>query len=115
MDSTKYDGSFAPEPERPVRLPPPPQWLAGLDERTNKHIAFARDYAQRFAHGAPGHLDLMTIAKLAELLDVREPHESGPAAPERPTIQRVRWDETQRCWRDIVTGVRVDPLTPGGA
>lgn len=53
------------------RLPPPPQWMGGLDERTNKHIAFARHYAASFAHGAPGHLDLMTIAKLAELLDAK--------------------------------------------
>jgi len=50
----------------------PPQWMARLDERTNKHIAFARQYAAQFAHGAPGHLDLMTIAALAKLLDDRE-------------------------------------------
>jgi hypothetical protein len=52
--------------------PQPPQWMAQLDERTNKHIAFARHYAANFAHGAPGHLDLLTIAKLAELLDAQE-------------------------------------------
>lgn len=55
----------------------PPQWMAQLDERTNKHIAFARDYAAKYAHGAPGHLDLMTIAALAKMLDEREPHEQG--------------------------------------
>lgn len=55
----------------------PPQWMAQLDERTNKHIAFARTYAAQFGHGAPGHLDLMTIAALAKLLDEREPHEDG--------------------------------------
>lgn len=55
----------------------PPQWMAGLDERMQKHIVFARDYAARFAHGAPGHLDLITIAALANLLDAREPHENG--------------------------------------
>lgn len=52
--------------------PTPPQWSAQLDERTCKHIAYAREYAARFAHGAPGHLDLMTIAALAQLLDERE-------------------------------------------
>ena len=57
----------------------PSQWMAQLDERTNKHIVYARDYAERFAHGAPGHLDLMTIAALAKMLDEREPHESGAA------------------------------------
>lgn len=55
----------------------PSQWMAALDERTQRHIVFARDYAVRFAHGAPGHLDLMTIAALAKLLDAREPHENG--------------------------------------
>lgn len=52
----------------------PPQWAALFDERTNKHIAFACDYAARFAHGAPGHLDLMTIAALAALLNNYEKH-----------------------------------------
>ena len=50
----------------------PPQWMAALDERTNRHIVFARVYAREFAHGAPGHLDLMTTAKLADLLDELE-------------------------------------------
>lgn len=49
-----------------------PQWMEGLDERTVKHIAFARNYAAQFAHGAPGHLDLMTIAALAKLLDTAQ-------------------------------------------
>lgn len=50
----------------------PPQWMARLDERTNKHIAFALHYAAAYAHGAPGHLDLMTIATLAKMLTERE-------------------------------------------
>lgn len=59
----------------------PSQWMAQFDERTQKHIVYARAYAREFAHGAPGHLDLMTIAALAQLLDDREPHESGEQAP----------------------------------
>jgi len=55
----------------------PPQWAARLDERTQKHVAFAQNYARDYAHGAPGHLDLMTIAALAKLLDDREPCEDG--------------------------------------
>lgn len=62
---------------KPMQEPPPPQWMAQLDERTNTHIVYARTYARRFAHGAPGHLDLMTIAALAKLLDERETHEDG--------------------------------------
>lgn len=60
------------ESKEPLQ-PTPPQWSAQLDERTCKHIVYAREYAARFAHGAPGHLDLMTIAALAQLLDEREP------------------------------------------
>jgi len=62
----------------------PPQWMALLDERTNKHIAFARNYAERYAHGAPGHLDLMTIALLAALLDNYEGH--GDPHPPRTKV-----------------------------
>jgi hypothetical protein len=54
-----------------------PAWMQPLDIRSRQHVLFARHYAREFAHGAPGHLDLMTIATLAQLLDAREPHESG--------------------------------------
>lgn len=60
---------MAPENQTPEQTKQPPQWMAQLDERTNKHVAFARHYATAFAHGAPGHLDLMTIAFLAGMLD----------------------------------------------
>lgn len=49
-----------------------PSWRSSLDDRMRTHVAFAEHYAQHFAHGAPGHLDLLTIAKLASLLD--RPH-----------------------------------------
>lgn len=39
------------------------------DERMATHLVFSTDYAARFAHGAPGHLDYMTIAALAAILD----------------------------------------------
>lgn len=38
-------------------------------ERLRKHVAFARNYQAEFGHGAPGHLDWVLIAKLADLLD----------------------------------------------
>lgn len=53
----------------PTEQPKQKHWTEGLDDRTRKHIAFARDYAEHYAHGAPGHLDLMTIASLAKALD----------------------------------------------
>lgn len=46
-----------------------PGWMDDLDGRTRVHIAYARVYASDYAHGAPGHLDLMTIAALAKKID----------------------------------------------
>jgi hypothetical protein len=48
---------------------PADHWASQLDARTRQHVDFARMYAQIWHHGAPGHLDLMTIAALAALLD----------------------------------------------
>lgn len=62
------------ESENKPQSAEPPAWMAQLDERTNKHIGFALNYAAAFAHGAPGHLDLMTIATLARLLNNFEHH-----------------------------------------
>ncbi len=63
-----HEGENRPQTEQP------PLWMAQLDERTSKHIGFALTYAAAFAHGAPGHLDLMTIATLARLLNNFEQH-----------------------------------------
>lgn len=43
-------------------------WIDGYEERMRKHIQFALKYADDFNHGAPGHLDLLTIATLARQL-----------------------------------------------
>ena len=44
-------------------------WLDEFDAREQKSIDHARLYAALYAHGDPGHLHLMIIAKLAALLD----------------------------------------------
>ncbi len=44
-------------------------WEGELDERQQAHIQFCRVYAQHYHHGAPGHLDMMLIAELAQRLD----------------------------------------------
>lgn len=59
-----------------IRVLPPPQWMAQLDERTQTHVMFAQNYAAFYKHGAPGHLDLMTIAALAHFLNNYEDHGS---------------------------------------
>jgi len=63
----------------PVAAPAPvAHWVDGYEERMRKHIQFALDYAAHYEHGAPGHLDLMTIAALARhlsyALDVEPPY-----------------------------------------
>lgn len=66
----RHTGAIQPRhPATPKQQEQPPQWMGDLDERMNKHIAYARHYADNYAHGAPGHLDLMTIAALAKKLD----------------------------------------------
>ncbi len=56
---------------------PASHWIEGYEERMRKHIQFALKYADDFNHGAPGHLDLLTIATLARqlsfALDVEPP------------------------------------------
>jgi hypothetical protein len=64
------------EQAAPLQPKQPPQWMTQLDERTQKQIQFARVYRAEFGHGAPGHLDMMTIAALAQLLDNFEHHGS---------------------------------------
>lgn len=43
-------------------------WLDGYELRMRTHILFAVNYERHFGHGAPGHLDLITIATLARQL-----------------------------------------------
>lgn len=43
-------------------------WKDDLDPRMRKHVEFALAYVRDFGHGCPGHLDLLTIATLSDLL-----------------------------------------------
>jgi hypothetical protein len=45
------------------------RWPARFDDRMQKQIDFSREYAQKFGHGAPGHLDMIVIARLAMCLE----------------------------------------------
>lgn len=47
----------------------PSDWVAQLEQRMRAHVAFARTYTREFNHGAPGHLDLLTISALAGVID----------------------------------------------
>lgn len=50
----------------------PPRWQALFDERQKQHILFCAGYARNFAHGAPGHLDMIVIALLLDCLVAAE-------------------------------------------
>lgn len=57
---------------------PVKHWIDGYEDRMRKHIQFALEYVAHYEHGAPGHLDLMTIATLARhlsfALDMEPPY-----------------------------------------
>jgi hypothetical protein len=76
MNTQREGQPMGEENQAPLQPTQPAQWMTQLDERTQKHILFARVYRAEFAHGAPGHLDLLTIAALAQLLDNFEHHGS---------------------------------------
>jgi len=48
------------------------RWETQLDKRQRSEVAFARMYARDFHHGTEGHLRLMLISELADLLDFIE-------------------------------------------
>ena len=47
-------------------------WGQSLNAREWQEVSFAQVYAKDFAHGTAGHVRLMLIAKLADLLDEAE-------------------------------------------
>ncbi len=78
-------------------------WSAILDDRMRRHVDFARAYAQSFAHGAPGHLDMMTIARLAQLIenvlyrgDIAKEPVQAPGVPDLLTPAEVKPIDTTR-------------------
>lgn len=43
------------------------KWFAGLNEREQKEVAFALEYAKNYRHGTDGHNRLLLIALLANI------------------------------------------------
>lgn len=55
-----------------------PTWARGFEPREQAQIAHARHYVAHFSvSGAPGHGQFLLIARLAQLLDEREPCEGS--------------------------------------
>lgn len=101
--------------EAGATLPPAPlPWWQQLDTRDHAQIRHATDYAaQHHVAGVPGHSQFMLIAKLFRQLQDAE--QRAAAAPSRVVVQRVAFDEQGKCWRDLMTGVRVDLSDRGRA
>lgn len=61
--------------------PVQPAWTKELDSREWSQVLHAQAYARNHqGAGAPGHGQFLLIAKLATMLDAREPHEQGGAS-----------------------------------
>jgi hypothetical protein len=81
-------------------------WTTELDARELAQVQHAQDYAERHASaGAPGHGQFLLIAKMARQLEARE--HAILATVRTPVIQQVAWSESDTCWRDVRTGVKV--------
>ena len=62
---------------RPAAAPAQPEWTKALESREWSQVLHALDYARNHSGaGAPGHGQFLLIAKLAKLLDEREPHDN---------------------------------------
>jgi hypothetical protein len=83
-------------------------WMDALDPREQAQVRHAIEYAERYiGAGAPGHGQFVLIAKLARQLNERE--QAITFAKGKPVIQKIVWSESDQCWRDIITGVKVEP------
>jgi hypothetical protein len=66
------------QPMEPQAAPLQPAWTRELDSREWSQVLHAQVYARdHLGAGAPGHGQFLLIAKLAKMLDEREPHENG--------------------------------------
>lgn len=84
--------------------PAQPEWTKELESREWSQVLHAIVYARDHSGaGAPGHGQFMLIAKLAKLLDLHYTY-----IPEKPRVITVAWNETCKCWRDLMTGIRVE-------
>jgi hypothetical protein len=79
-------------------------WTDGLDHREIEQIRHATAYAASYAAaGVPGHGQFMLIAKLTKMLDRYYTY-----IPEEPRVIKVAWNDQCKCWRDLMTGVKVE-------
>lgn len=79
------------------------QLTESLDDRELAQVLHARHYAEHFSKaGAPGHGQFLLIAKLSRMIDELR------AIKALSRVQQVSFDYTANCWRDLITGVRVE-------
>lgn len=93
--------------EQGEQAPFQPAWAKELEPREWSQVRHAQAYARNhIGAGAPGHGQFLLIAKLAAMLDAQESNDPAPEPTTR--TQKIVWDEAGHCWRDVVTGVRVE-------
>lgn len=79
-------------------------WTDNLDTREIAQIKHATAYAANYSEaGVPGHSQFMLINKLVKLLDLHYTY-----IPEKPRVITVAWSQEEQCWRDLMTGVKVE-------
>lgn len=82
-------------------------WFFELDPREQAQVQHATEYAsQHAAAGVPGHGQFLLIAKLVGLVEARE--QAIGATAKQVVTQKVIYDSDARCWRDVITGIRVE-------
>lgn len=82
-------------------------WSDVMDDRERKLIQHATDYAKLYPDaGVPGQGHFLLIAKMANLLNGCE--DAITHAQGRIVKQQISWSEPSQCWRDILTGERVE-------
>jgi hypothetical protein len=79
-------------------------WTNELDTRELAQVQHATAYQAAYsAAGVPGHGQFMLIAKLTTMLDRYYTY-----IPEKPRVIKVAWNKECECWRDLITGVKVE-------
>lgn len=81
-----------------------------LTERERAQIRACQTYAEQFeVSGLPGHGLFILVAKLATVVEDAVSR-FGYAPDKSPPIkvQQVAYDKEANCWRDLITGVKVE-------
>lgn len=85
-------------------------WADHLTQRERDQIRACQAYAMQFeASGLPGHGLFMLVSNMAAMLeDAVSRFGYSPIASPPVRVQKVAYDKDANCWRDLITGVKVE-------